>query len=279
VNCSVLGHAAFLSLTFLHSTGISIGIALVGQPKILIMDEPLSGLDSVNAQRVIQALRSMASGPENGTSIIMTVHQPSSQIFEAFDRVMLMSQGQMLFDGAPSETVQWCEAHGRPVPLNHNPADHLLTIAFSDMANNPNATSDKSGVPALSSLTTPFHSNKPVATLLTQVQCLARRAFLDAWRDRSGVLAHILGSVAVALITGAAFYKVNLTIAGFQNRVGSIFFLLLLITFAALSAMTILHRTRPLVVRERGNGLYTPFSWLLSHLIVSTRADCGSSSD
>ncbi len=283
---------------------ISIGIALVGRPKILVMDEPLSGLDSVNAQRVISALRALASGPEHGTTIIMTVHQPSSFIFESFDNVLLMSHGRVLYHGTPADSVAWCETHGDPVPRNHNPADHLLQIAFTDLAERlpphqhdvsaagggggssssatpsetneekPSAVARFSAAAASSRATfsSPLSNSKPVATTFTQVGLLARRSFQNAWRDRAGAVAHIGGVAVVGLITGGAFWQVNQSIAGFQNRIGSIFFLLLLMTFAGLSAMTLLNRARPLMARERGNGLYNPFSWLLSHVIVSHAA-------
>ncbi|KDN36836.1 hypothetical protein K437DRAFT_48301 [Tilletiaria anomala UBC 951] len=246
---------------------ISIGIALVGQPKVLIMDEPLSGLDAVNAQRVVQALRELANGPETGTTVIMTVHQPSSQIYDAFDRVMLLAQGRVLFDGAPHDAPAWLEARGEPLPANHNPADHLLSAAFGDMGSGSSDIDAHSSPGVMNTLISPYRNRKPLASLSTQVGSLASRAFQASYRDPSGALAHILGALIIGLITGGAFYKVNLTIAGFQNRVGSIFFLLLLLAFSALSAMTGLNRARPLVVRERGNGLYSAFSWLLSHLL------------
>ena len=230
------------------------------------MDEPLSGLDSMNASRVVAALRGLASGPETGTTVIMTIHQPSSWIFEQFDDIMLMSQGRVLFNGRPQDTVGWFESRGESIPANHNPADHLLSAAFQDMERTPQ-TSSEFPANTRSSLISPYKQRKPVASLLTQVGCLASRNFQTAYRDPSSAMAHVLGSIVIALITGAAFFKVNLTIAGFQNRVGSIFFLLLLLAFASLSAMTGLNRARTLVVRERSNGLYSAFSWILSHLL------------
>jgi ABC-type multidrug transport system ATPase subunit len=55
---------------------------------VLFLDEPTSGLDSVSAQSVIALLRQEA---ERGMTILATIHQPSSKIFNGFDRVMVLS--------------------------------------------------------------------------------------------------------------------------------------------------------------------------------------------
>lgn len=66
------------------------------------------------------------------------------------------------------------------------------------------------------------------------------------------LLAGILGVFA-----GGLYYKVNLTIAGFQNRVGSLFFLGSLIAFSSLSALYNLVEVRGLFLRERAGNFYS----------------------
>lgn len=55
---------------------------------MLFLDEPTSGLDSVSAKKVIELLRQEA---ERGMTILATIHQPSSNIFNGFDRVMVLT--------------------------------------------------------------------------------------------------------------------------------------------------------------------------------------------
>ncbi|EPQ28077.1 uncharacterized protein PFL1_04404 [Pseudozyma flocculosa PF-1] len=272
---------------------VSIGCALVARPRILVADEPLSGLDSFSASRVVAAFRNLArgAGELGSTSVIMTVHQPSSEIFHTFDVVMLMAAGRVLYTGPPSESLAWCEAQGEPCPTGHNVADHLLKIAFNpeqrtrrvsepsyqDSRSDPSSSSAPPSSSSSSSSSSPGVAagaawareagNEPCTTFMTQLSTLSRRAWQTALRDRAGPLAHLVGAVTIGLLVGGCFYQVDLTIAGFQNRVGSMYFLFILLCFAALSASTTLARSRALMVRERSNGLYGAVAWLVSFVL------------
>lgn len=59
----------------------------------------------------------------------MTIHQPSWQIFCQLDRVILLAQGAVFYDGPPRETVPYFAALGYDVPEGTNPADHFISIA------------------------------------------------------------------------------------------------------------------------------------------------------
>jgi ATP-binding cassette, subfamily G (WHITE), eye pigment precursor transporter len=50
---------------------------------LLFLDEPTSGLDSYMAQNILKTLKMMAG---KGRTIVCTIHQPSSEVFELFDR-------------------------------------------------------------------------------------------------------------------------------------------------------------------------------------------------
>ncbi|CAG2108227.1 unnamed protein product [Medioppia subpectinata] len=59
-------------------------------------DEPTTGLDSFMAQNIVQTLKTMAS---EGRTILCTIHQPSSHIFELFEHILLMADGRVAFMG------------------------------------------------------------------------------------------------------------------------------------------------------------------------------------
>ena len=77
----------------------SIGYELITEPTLLLLDEPTSGLDSSTALRIIGLLRKQAY---NGMAVLATIHQPSAEILLKFDRVILLSEGQTIFNGPPS---------------------------------------------------------------------------------------------------------------------------------------------------------------------------------
>ena len=65
-------------------------------PALLFCDEPTSGLDSVMAASVVEVMRNLAS---QGRTIVCTIHQPSSQIVNMFDKVLLMAEGRTAYLG------------------------------------------------------------------------------------------------------------------------------------------------------------------------------------
>lgn len=77
---------------------------------------------------------------------------------------------------------------------------------------------------------------------------------------------HNVVSIIVGLFVGGLYYHVNLTIAGFQSRIGSIFFLGSLLAFASLSALSNLANVKSLFLRERAGAYYGPVAWFLSRV-------------
>lgn len=69
----------------------SIGVELITDPYLVFLDEPTTGLDSFTATSVIETLKELAQ--KKGKTIIQTIHQPNSDMFEIFDRLMLMARG------------------------------------------------------------------------------------------------------------------------------------------------------------------------------------------
>eukprot|EP00041_Stephanoeca_diplocostata_P023398 m.574731 g.574731 ORF g.574731 m.574731 type:complete len:761 (+) comp22282_c0_seq4:105-2387(+) len=103
----------------------AIGVELITQPSTVFLDEPTSGLDSYAALGIIKLLRQLA---DQGCTVLCTIHQPSSEIFEIFDKVLLLAQGRMMYGGANAEMVEHFEALGYKCPPNHNPADYMLFL-------------------------------------------------------------------------------------------------------------------------------------------------------
>ena len=67
----------------------SFATEILTDPPIIFCDEPTSGLDSYLAETVIRTLKNLS---ENGTTILCTIHQPSSQVYDLFNRLLLLAQ-------------------------------------------------------------------------------------------------------------------------------------------------------------------------------------------
>jgi len=109
---------------------VSIGHELLINPSVLFLDEPTSGLDSTTALKLLHTLRSLASG---GRTIITSIHQPSSRLYQQMDKLMLLSEGHVMFYGDAHAAAHWFGEHGAPVPFGVSTADHLLDLACGDL--------------------------------------------------------------------------------------------------------------------------------------------------
>ena len=75
----------------------SIGIELITDPKLILLDEPTSGLDSFTTERIVKCLQGLAR--KRNKTIVCTIHQPSSQAFSYCDRLLLLADGYMVYQG------------------------------------------------------------------------------------------------------------------------------------------------------------------------------------
>ncbi|GIY31793.1 ABC transporter G family member 25 [Caerostris darwini] len=103
---------------------LSIACALIRSPPILILDEPTTGLDSYTAYSVVETLRNYAT--KNHKAVVMTIHQPSSEIFQQFDRILLLNKGEVAYWGKPLEVVPYFAGFDIKIESNYNPADFML---------------------------------------------------------------------------------------------------------------------------------------------------------
>jgi ABC-type multidrug transport system ATPase subunit len=86
-------------------------------------------LDSFEAARVVESMKKLAS---SGKTVIFTIHQPSSELFELFDKICLIAEGRCAFIGDKQDAVSFFESQSLICPLNYNPADfYIKTFAIS----------------------------------------------------------------------------------------------------------------------------------------------------
>jgi ABC-type multidrug transport system ATPase subunit len=82
---------------------INIALELMREPTILFVDEPTSGLSSVDSEMVMSLLKDLTF---KGKLVIVNIHQPSSEIYKMFDKIMIIDRGgYLVFSGNPSEAI------------------------------------------------------------------------------------------------------------------------------------------------------------------------------
>lgn len=103
----------------------AIGVELITNPSMILLDEPTSGLDSFKALQIVKLLKNLS---RKGKTVISTIHQPSSEAFNEFDRLILMSNGHIVYQGEAKLSAPYFRGIGFKLPEYSNPADTYMRI-------------------------------------------------------------------------------------------------------------------------------------------------------
>ncbi|CAN4090732.1 unnamed protein product [Withania somnifera] len=104
---------------------VSIGVDIIHGPSLLFLDEPTSGLDSTSAHSVIEKVHAIARA---GSTVILTIHQPSHRIQLLLDHLIILARGQLMYQGAPNDVSYHLVRMGRKLPKNESSIEHLIDV-------------------------------------------------------------------------------------------------------------------------------------------------------
>ena len=105
---------------------LSLAIALVKKPSVILLDEPTSGLDAAAATSIMKFFKDLSVNLN--IIIICTIHQPSTKVYNGFDTTMVLTGGQTAYYGPASFLGDYLQVVDRAIPKNSNPAEHVLDL-------------------------------------------------------------------------------------------------------------------------------------------------------
>ena len=83
---------------------LNIGLDMFGMSDVYLFDEPTSGLSSKDSEHVMEIIR----GLSHNKIVIVTIHQPSSKLFQMFHKAILLDKGgRLVFFGTPSDMLRY----------------------------------------------------------------------------------------------------------------------------------------------------------------------------
>jgi ABC-type multidrug transport system ATPase subunit len=101
---AVVGAAVKKTLSGGERKRLNIGLDMIGSADIYLFDEPTSGLSSKDSEHVIEIIRGMA----HNKVIMVTIHQPSSKLFQMFHKAILLDKGgRLVFFGTPTDMLRY----------------------------------------------------------------------------------------------------------------------------------------------------------------------------
>lgn len=230
-----------------------------GDAPLILLDEPASGLDAQTSWRLFSQLRALAADKEK--TVIATVHQPSRRIVDLYHRIVVLTHdGRVMWSGPPKEIDSLLTQVGMEVPMGMSTAEWLLDIACDD-------AKQKKFTSGLKSVTeTPVKSNWTTHTprlqlpedrvaahefksALSRISVLLWRAFTVLMRQRRVMFSHCFAPIFIGIILGALCNASN-DLEGFQNRMGSTFFLLIYFSLASMTIIDLINAENGVIQRQ-----------------------------
>ncbi|KAK0468631.1 P-loop containing nucleoside triphosphate hydrolase protein [Armillaria novae-zelandiae] len=261
---------------------VSLGIQLLGNPSVLFLDEPTTGLDATSAYHLVKTLKSLA---QKGRTVIMTLHQPRSEAFLLLDRVMILSQGHALYAGVSSGAIPWFDRFTYPLELHVNPADYLIDVAAVDVRTIEAEETSRSRVNRLiavwkseSAVQFPSIKHELVVTRFDKrdvqqapvgrvILTLISRKLKTSVRDPFGIGSALLEAVIMGLFVGVMFYHIPDSLAGIKTRQGVLYtsvglqeYLIMMYEVYRLTMIDL-----PVFDREHSDGIVGVIPWIISH--------------
>ncbi|ODO03503.1 hypothetical protein L198_02350 [Cryptococcus wingfieldii CBS 7118] len=234
---SVTSFIVIIPYTLLVGDQFIRGVELAADPEFLLfLDEPTSGLDSQASYEIVRFLKRIAA---SGFAVLRTIHQPSGDLFEMFDSVVLLAPGgHTVYVGETGEhasaVVNYFASRGADCPPEANPAEVLLnTVApvggtAVDWPGLWKESPEAANVQAKISEYTSRHNHKSAdlekqsdaepeeghdayaSSFMVQTKELAVRNFRAQWRGKSPITQMVL-TIFFGLFVGFYFFHIEHT--------------------------------------------------------------------
>lgn len=263
-----VGGGVFSGISIGQRKRLSIGVEVVTRPSLLFLDEPTTGIDSAASYNVYAKVAALA---RNGRTIVATIHQPSADMFELFDKMLLLSEGRLVYYGPAAAAEAFYTQLGFPMPEFTNPPEHFMDLINQDFATDfeeghidrliesygSSDIPEKMTARLAEASYAPIHVDRVFPlTFAAQVWVLWRRAVLSSFRNPLVYWARVGLYFGLGLMLGSLYWDAGGRDDDIRNRTALLFFLAAFMTFMAIAVAPYLIADKHIFVTERRNGWY-----------------------
>ncbi|EER15805.1 ABC transporter, putative, partial [Perkinsus marinus ATCC 50983] len=200
----------------------SVGMELISKPQMIFLDEPLSGLDSYAAVTTMKVLKDLA---RSGVAVVVTVHQPSSEIYSMFDNTLVICSGRMVYLGPTADLKAFIQdSTSKQCPSDYNPADFVLSelqTASEEEIEKLAATYKKKAqariIPGIKASRAkgddapPLKAKSRPSSMTAQLTELFLRDARDTFRNKPVLIARYSVLIILNLLFGCVFFDAGST--------------------------------------------------------------------
>ncbi|KAI3873929.1 hypothetical protein MKW98_001578 [Papaver atlanticum] len=272
---------------------VSLCIEILTRPILLFLDEPTSGLDSAASYHVVYRITKLSQ--QYGITVIASVHQPSTEVFDLFHNLCLLSSGRTVYFGPASAANEYFALNGFPCPTMRNPSDHFLRTINKDFdrdieqgyGGKPTSTEEainilvksykssqsfqqvKLGISEICKTEGRLLEKGNQASFLTQSFVLTRRSFVNMYRDLGYSWLRLGIYISLGLCIGTIYYQVGGSFGSIQSRGAMLMFIGSYLTFMAIGGFPSFVDDMKIFGRERLNGHYTVAAFVIGNTLSS----------
>lgn len=260
---------------------LAIAAELLTHPTLLFLDEPTSGLDAAAAYIVMSNIAKLAA---RGRTILSVIHQPSSETFDLFDQLCLLSGGRTVYFGGARSALETFERAGLPCPALRNPTDHFLHVINEDFGDQDTAgdvaklvkeydASIKTGVQEkvaiLSVMGDKYEGNRNDASPVYQTLILTKRSFVNNTRNIGLFWLRLIMYLMLSVCIGTIYLRLGFSWKDSYSRTACMFFVVAFLTFMAIAGFPAFAEDMAVFMRERQNGYYGVSAFVISNTVAS----------
>lgn len=273
---------------------LTIAVELVANPSIIFMDEPTSGLDARAAAIVMRTVRNTV---DTGRTVVCTIHQPSIDIFEAFDELLLMKRGgQVTYAGPLGHHSRLLVEYFQSVPgvpeikEGYNPATWMLDISTPAMEAQLNVDFAeiykkselyRRNQELIKELSTPAPGSedlhfptKYAQSFSTQCKACFWKQHLSYWRNPQYNAIRFFMTAIIGIIFGIIFWNKGEQMTKQQdlmNLLGAMYSAVMFLGGTNTSAVqSVVAVERTVFYREKAAGMYSALPYAFAQVAIET---------
>jgi len=280
---------------------LSIACQLISNPSLLFLDEPTTGLDSYASESVIHTLNKLAM---QGRTIIFTIHQPSVEVLQLFDRLLLLGRGQTVYFGSNAQMLDYFASIGYKCPSWENPANYLMDTIHGDSQSYEQklaekATEEGSALESMydhaeeqahklaglfkkrapetlegaTSKTPPppidLSADPHRSGFFKSLSCIVARQFKHLFREPAALRAGIGQVLFISLVMGLIYLRLGYTNTNMGDRTGALFFAVVFMSFGGILGPFFGFATeRKIFLFQQQDGLYSTSAFYAGKIVA-----------